>query len=161
MEYLEYVFTVAAVGWLLIGAGMVWAAFIGERDQWGPISRVAAVLAFLLPLAWILNDYLGNETMDGVVTSVSKVANDGAAKVEVSTSIKAEFGASPEILKPFEVAIYPTGTKKLRILSNTDSIFRLKFNKRELQLQLEAGKRYRFRLHRLFRQKNILDIEPL
>jgi len=120
---------------------------------------VAVVLSPFFVL--ILNNYLGNEQIDAIVLDVNK-STSSVENVSVDFSGK-KVGVQPsgEILKPYEVAVSPLGTQNVLILKNDNSLWRAKFNKREIQIQLEPGKKYRFYVHRLFIEKNILKVEKL
>ena len=156
---MDIVLNVVLLGWFLIACIMVYAAFLSERELWGKGSTIFASLLFVFLLIFILNNYIGNEVIEGTVYAVSKISADKTVRVELSTSLKTEIQPSRDILKAYEVAIYPTGSKKLSILKNNNNLWRLKFNKREIQLQIEAGKRYKFRVHRLFLRRNIIEIQ--
>jgi hypothetical protein len=145
--------------WFILALFMLGAALFFERDNWNKADILVVIVLFVVCLAFILNNYLGNEVIEGVVFAVSKTASDGTVKVEISDTVSTEFESSNEILRSYEVAIYPTGSNQLQILTNDNNLWRLKFNKRAIQLQLEPGKKYRFIVHRLFFGKNILDIE--
>ena len=91
---------------------------------------------------------------------VNKTASDTSIKsIEISGGVKAEIEKSQSILKPYQIAIYPVGRKQLLILNNHNNLWWLKFNKKEIQLQLQKDKKYRFTVHRLIIRKNILGIE--
>lgn len=139
---------------------MIYAAFIGERDQWGRGTTALTVVIFIVLACGILNNYLGNQVIEATVYAVSKTDFDGKAKIEFSDKVKTEIESSGEILRAYEVAVYPSGSQRLLILSNSNNLWRWKWNKRELQLQIQPGKKYRFRVHRRWLGKNILDLDP-
>ena len=146
----------------VLACAMVLVAFFSEREEFGTGGKIFGLLLFLAMLFLIINNYFGNQIIVGTVYAVSKEDAEGKVKgVEFSLSgVKTEFEAPKEgILKAYEVAIVPQTSKKLFILNNDNTIWRLKFHKREIQLQLEPGKTYRFKVHRLLFRKNILDIQ--
>ncbi len=143
----------------LLSSVMVFAAYFTERGLWGVGGTIAATILFLALLLCVVNNYLGSQTIVATVYEVNKTDSDMTVKVEVSSTPKAEIEQSNTILKAYKVAVYPSDSKRLVILSNDNSLWRLKFNKREIQLQLEKDKQYSFRIYRWVFGKNILSIE--
>ena len=157
---MDILWSVLLFSWFLIACGMLTAALFWERDQWGKGPTLLAVVMFAGLAFGIVNNYLGNQVIEGTVYAVSKTGSDNKVKIEFAEKLKTEIESSQEILQSYEVAIYPANSKKVLILNNSNNIWRLKFNKRDLQLGLQAGSKYRFRVHRRFFGKNILDFEP-
>jgi hypothetical protein len=136
------------------------------RPRWREVPRnttaarlVGAAIIFPCFLL-IVNNYLGNERIDAVVQAVNKKSSS-VERVSVDFSGGIEQERTNEILQPYEVAVTPIGAKNLVIINNDNTLWRAKFNKREIQLQLEPGKKYRIYVHRLVFGKNILKAEEL
>lgn len=151
------------VGWFLIASVGLVVGIVdkSERAHMSLGFWVAFCSIFLLTGALAANNYLGDTTITGTVYAVSKKAGDSSVKLQFSKAISAEIEPSNELLQSFEVAIFPTGSRQLMVLKNWNSIWRLKFDKRVIQIQLEPDRTYRFRVHRLFFRKNILAIEEI
>lgn len=148
--------------WLLFTLFLLLLSFgFIEDEDWGKGWKITLFLVFLIPLTFILNTYLGNETVVGTVSEVNKTRSDIQVTSEISPDPKVVVESTQGILKAYQVAVYFEEGKKLKIFNNNNSLWRFKFNKGEIQLQLEKGRKYKFRLHKLFIQKNILDIEEL
>jgi len=149
------------LGFFLIFLIMLVAAFGFEKRLWGTGSRIFSILGFVILLGLILNNYFGNETVVGTVSEINKTSSDLKITSEISEDPRITIENTQGILKAYQVAVYIEEEKKLRIYNNNNSIWRFKFNKDEIQLHLEKGRKYKLRLHKLVFRKNILDIEEL
>ena len=67
--------------------------------------------------------------------------------------------ASPLLTHDALVLFREDGSKVPVILTNDNSLWRFKFNKRAIQLFLEPGQRYEIRVHRLIFGRNIISVE--
>jgi hypothetical protein len=131
------------------------------RSEPGRSIYVIVGAAIILPCFLIIaNNYVGNERIVAVVKAINKSTSD-VKRVSVDLSGGFEQERTNDILRPYEVAVTPVGTKDLFILKNDNTLWRAKFNKREIQLQLEPGKKYRIYVHRLFFRRNVLKVEQL
>ena len=114
-------------------------------------------------MLFVVNNYLGNEVIEGTVQSVNKTSSDvKSSSVEVTgSSVAIAQEKSNEILKPYEVSVRVSDKKKIRIFNNDNNIWRWKFNKREIQLQLQEGETYWISVDRFLFGTNILSIEEI
>jgi len=155
----DLLFLVYLLLFLIIGFGVSFSGSSSDEDR---RLGYALILLGLLALLPILNNFFGNQVLEATVYEINKTNAASKISTELSTEdITTKIEPSNEILQPYQVAVYPTDERKVKILNNRNSLWRLKFNKQEIQLQLRKGKRYRFRVYGLVGRKNILDIEEL
>jgi len=146
---------------IIIGTVWVLRSWAKEEPESKSSTLVIVGAVIILPCFLIIaNNYVGNERIIAEVKAVNKKTSDvKRASFDLGGGFEQE--RTNKILRPYEVAITPVGTKNLLILKNDNTLWRAKFNRREIQLQLEPGKKYRIYVHRLVFQKNILRVEQI
>lgn len=161
--------------WSILWQMYIMSEISEEGDFAACIMLLVPSIIFLFFTCQVINQYLGNDSFQGKVYAINKTQKKAKIKVSLKPKVKVgmqngfEIEAGPEveielpdeeILKPWHVAIYVPEKKKLVILKNNNTLFRWKFNREDIQLQLQQGRTYRFYVHRLIK-KNILKIEEL
>ena len=155
-EVADIIGNVGLLGFLVIMAGVAYAALVSERNQFGKGETVLIFALFALALALVLNHYLGNQQIEACVEAVNKKAVDVKVKVEIK-GISLE--PSSDLVKSYEAAVYDCGLRRVQILSNQNDLWRLRFDKRAVQQQIQPGERYRFQVYGVFGDKSIRRVE--
>lgn len=127
---------------------------------------ISGVVILLISAFFIADSYLGGQSIEAVVIQAYKGHTEEQSN-EFSISPSGEFGIKSQqkdekkILKEYEVAVVLEQSKEASIFTNDNDLFRWKFNNRAIQVHMETGKRYKFKVYGFLGYKNILEVSEI
>ena len=167
---MDILFDIFIILLALCGMGLLIKGIHDYRVTWtrddAPLWVIPGVVILLISALFIADSYLGGQSIEAVVIQAYKGHTEEKSE-EVSISLSGEFGIKSQqkdekkILKEYEVAVVLEQSKEASIFTNDNDLFRWKFNNRAIQVHMETGKRYKFKVYGFLGYKNILEVSEI
>ena len=135
------------------------AIFVGwaTRASDGKLFFIG-VITILICAGFLFTERFSDEWLIGDVVGFYK-----GHKEETTLTLGASPGVGVKeeirVLGEYEIAVRIPSEIKVEILENNNSLLWFKFDKREIQLSVKLGQRYKFRVYGLIGKRNILEIK--